>query len=68
MLGGQLATGPGRHADHQRNIELPARHVEYGRGVVDNLIQRQQAEIDRHDLHDRTHSAHRGAYARADES
>ena len=36
-------------------------------GVVDDLVQRQQAEVDRHDLDDRPHAAQRRADAGADE-
>ena len=68
MLGGELAAGAGRHADHQRHAELVARHVAHrGRGVED-LVEREQAEIHRHQLDDRAHAGHRGADARAGEA
>ena len=59
---------PRRHADHHRHVELAARHVEEGGGVVHDLVQRQQAEVDGHDLDDRPHPAQRRADARADEA
>ena len=67
MLRGQLPAGAGGHADDQRDAELSARHVPDRRRVVDDLIERQQAEVDRHHLDDRPHAAERGADAGADE-
>ena len=67
MLGGHLRPPPGRHAHHQRHTELSSRHVPDGRGVVDDLIERQQAEIDRHDLDDGAHPAQSRADAGPDE-
>ena len=68
MLGRELAAGAGGHADHERHVELTARHVQQrGRGVHD-LVERQQAEVDRHDLDDRSHPAERRADAGADEA
>ena len=65
MLGGKLAAGAGRHADHQRDAELISRHVAHrGRGIED-LIEREQAEIHRHQFDDRTHAGHRRADAGA---
>ena len=65
MLGGELAAGAGRHADHQRHAELVARHVAHcGRGVED-LVEREQAEIHRHQFDDRAHAGHRRADAGA---
>ena len=66
MLRGELTAGAGGHANHQRNVELAARHVKDGGGVVHDLVERQQAEVDRHDLDDRTHPAHRRADSGAD--
>ena len=45
VLSGQLSASPRRHADNQRDAELPARHVADRRGVVDDLVERQQAEV-----------------------
>ena len=47
--------------------ELAARHVAERRRVVHDLVEGQQAEVDRHDLDDRPHAAERGADAGADE-
>jgi hypothetical protein len=68
VLGGELAAGAGRHADHQRHAELVARHVTHGSGIVEDLVEREQAEIHRHQFDDRTHAGHRGADAGAGEA
>ena len=68
MLGRQLPTRAGGHADHHRCCELTARHVADGGGGVHDLIQRQQAEIHRHDLDDRAHSDHGRPNSRAGEA
>ena len=49
------------------HVELAAGHVQQGGGVVQDLVEREQAEVDRHDLDDRPHPAERGADAGADE-
>ena len=67
MLRGQLSSGPSGHANHERNIELAARHMQDRRGVIDDLIEGKQTEIYCHDFHDRTGATHRRANARADE-
>ena len=67
MLGRDLAARTGRHPDHERHAELIARHVTHGCRRVQNLVQRQQAEIDGHQLDDRSHAGHRSADARAGE-
>src|SRR6266700_3582552 len=67
VLGGELAAGPGGHADDQRDAELPTRHVQDRGGIVDDLVQRQQAEVDGHDLHDGPHTAQGGADSGTDE-
>ena len=68
MLGSKLAAGTGRHADHQRHAELISRHVAHRRRSVEDLIERQQAEIHRHQLDDRTHAGHRRSDAGAGKS
>ena len=68
MLSGDLASCTGRQADDHGHTELVARHVANGCGVVENLVQRQQAEIHRHQLHDRAHARHGGADAGAGEA
>ena len=50
MLRGKLPSTPRRHADDQRHADLAPRHVPQRRRVVDDLVERQQAEIDGHDL------------------
>lgn len=67
MLGTKLASGPGSHPDHQRHVELAAGHVQQGCGVVHDLVEGQEAEVDGHDLHDGSHPAERGADPGADE-
>jgi hypothetical protein len=64
VLGGELAAGAGGHADHQRHVELATGHVAQGGRVVEDLVQGQQAEVDRHDLHDRAQTAKGGTDAR----
>ena len=68
MLGGKLAAGAGRHPDHQWNAELISRHVAHGRRSIEDLVEREQAEIDRHHLDDRPHAGHRRADAGAGKS
>ena len=45
----------------------PPDMCEQRRGVVHDLVEREQAEVDGHDLDDRPHPAERGADAGADE-
>src|SRR5271165_851757 len=59
---------PGRHSDHQWHRELATRHVWDRGGIVDDLIEREQAEIDRHDLDDRPHAGECRADTGADKS
>jgi hypothetical protein len=68
MLGGKLTARPGRHADHQRGAELIARHVTYRRRRIEDLVERKQAEIDRHQLNNGAHAGHGRANARAGEA
>ncbi|GAA0922537.1 hypothetical protein GCM10009559_06150 [Pseudonocardia zijingensis] len=67
MLGGELAAGAGRDPHDERYGELAARHVQQGGGVVEDLVEREQAEVHRHDLDDRPHPAQGGADPGADE-
>src|SRR5579872_342704 len=67
MLRRELTAGARGHPDHQWNIELAARHVKDRRRVVDDLIQRQQAEVNRHDLDNRSHAVHRRSDSGPDE-
>ncbi len=68
VLGGQLVAGAVRGADHQRAAHLAAEHrADLGR-VVDDLVHRDEQEVDRHDLDDRPLAEHRRADAGADEA
>src|SRR6056297_2160270 len=68
MLRGQLLAGAGGHADHHGHAELSARHVPDRGGRVHDLVEREQAEIDRHQLHDRPQPGRRSTDARAGET
>jgi len=68
VLGGELSSCPGGHPDHERHGELAAGHVEQRGGVVDELVEREQGEVHRHDLDDRVHPSERRAYPRAGEA
>ena len=57
VLGSELATGTGGHADDERHVALPTGHVQQRGRVVDDLVEGEQAEVDRHDLDDRPHPA-----------
>ena len=63
MLGRQLAAGPCGHADDERNVELTTGHVQQGGGVVHDLVEGEQAEVDGHDLDDGAHAAEGGTDA-----
>ena len=56
-----------RAAEHDRDVELPAAHLEDLGGVVDDLIDRDQREVEGHELDDRPQPDHRGADADAGE-
>src|SRR5579864_1800081 len=68
VLSRELTPRTGSHSNYQWNIELTTRHVKDRRGVVHNLVEREQAEVDRHDLDDRPHSAQCRTDSGADES
>ena len=55
------------HAHHERHPDLAAEHVVDVGGVVDDLVHRQQREVDRHELDDRAQAAHRRADAHPDD-
>ena len=63
----ELAAPARRHAHDERHAELAVGHVPHRGGVVDDLVEREQAEVDGHDLDDRPHAAERRADAGADE-
>jgi len=68
MLRGELAAGAGRHADHQRHRHLAAGHVRDGGGVVQDLVEGEQAEVAGHDLDDGPQPGQRRTDAGADET
>ncbi|MBP2684865.1 MAG: hypothetical protein H6Q79_2904 [Deltaproteobacteria bacterium] len=49
----------GRHANDERHPRLASEHGMDLRYVVDDLVHRHQAEVDRHQLRDRPQAAHR---------
>jgi hypothetical protein len=65
--GAELVAAPARHPDHHRDPHLTVEHVRDRGGVVDDLVHRQQREVDGHDLDDRPQSRHRRADARPDD-
>jgi hypothetical protein len=67
VLRRELAPGPGGHADDERDAELATRHVAQSGGVVEDLVEGEEAEVPGHDLHDRAHAGDGGADAGADE-
>ena len=67
MLGCELASGTGGHADHDRHVQLPARHMAQRRRIVHDLVEGEQAEIHRHHLDDWPHAVQRRTDARAHE-
>lgn len=67
MLGCELPAGAGCHSDHDRDTDLSAGHMSQGCGVIDDLIERQQTDVDGHDFDDRSHAIHGRANASAHE-
>ncbi len=55
-----------RRANDQRHLGLAAVHVANFRRVIDDLIDRKEAEVHRHQLDYRPQPAHRSANAGAD--
>jgi hypothetical protein len=55
------------HANHHRHPHLAAEHVRDRGGVVDDLVHRQQGEVDGHDLDDRPQPSHGRADAHPDD-
>src|SRR5579864_7540726 len=66
MLCSHPSAAAGWDADHQRHRELSSGHMRYCRGVIDDLIERQKAEVYGHDFDDRPHTDHRRADAGTD--
>jgi hypothetical protein len=67
MLGCELPARTCGHSHNERDIELTAGHVEDRRGVVHDLIEREQTEVHGHDLHDGPQARHGRTDASADE-
>jgi len=67
VLRRDLLTSTSRHSHRERNCELAARHVPHRGGVVHDLIESKQAEVDRHHFDDGAHPSKGGADARSDE-
>ncbi len=63
----ELMAAASRHPDHHRHLRLAVEHVGDRRGMVDDLVQRQQREVDGHQLDDRPQATHRGADPGADD-
>jgi len=68
MSSRQLIAPPTWGANDQRNGALSTKHRIDFRGVIDNLIHRQDDEIDRHDLHNRAQPQHGGPRGHADKA
>ena len=66
VRGRQLIATTARGTNHQRDRALPAEHGIDFRGMIDNLIHRQDDEIDGHDLHDGTQPEHGGTGSHPD--
>src|SRR5712691_7642373 len=66
MLCTKLMARALRCAYNHRHLGVAAEHVMNLGGVVDDLIDREQAKIDRHQLDNRLEPAHRGADSGAD--
>src|SRR5713101_5945032 len=67
VLRRQLVAGAARHTDHHRHLGLAAEHVADLRRVVDDLVVRDQREVDGHQLHDGAQAQHRRADGGADD-
>src|ERR671915_403997 len=67
MGGAELVARALRHADHDRHLDLAAEHVADRRRVVDDLVHREQREVDGHDLDHRPQADHGRADAHADD-
>ncbi len=68
MRRSELLTAATRRPDHHGNCRLTAEHRVDFRRVVDDLVHRDDREVDRHDLDDGSQAQHRGTDRSADES
>ena len=66
MLGGCTEAGTNHRADDDRRFGLAAEHVSKLRGLVQNLIEANAHEIQKHQFRDGAHAAGGGADRRAD--
>ena len=67
VRGPELVAGALGHAHDERDADLAAEHVADVSGVVDDLVERQQREVDRHELDDGAQPGHGRADAHADD-
>ena len=65
--GAELVAAAARHPDHHWHLRLAVEHVWDRGGVVDDLVQREEAEVDGHQLDDRPQAVHRRPDAGADD-
>jgi len=68
VLGGELDPAAVGSPDHQRNLDLAAGEIADLRGVLDDLIDRQEREVHGHHLDDGPHAHHGHADGRSRES
>src|SRR5262249_47421464 len=61
MLRADLHRRTAGAAEHDRHVELPAAHLEDLRRVVDDLVDRDEREVERHEFDDRPEADHRRA-------
>ncbi|OPZ70925.1 MAG: hypothetical protein BWY82_01899 [Verrucomicrobia bacterium ADurb.Bin474] len=58
----------GRATDHDRAVDLAARHVANVGGIVDDLVERHVGEAPEHQFHNRPYSQHGGSDSHSDET
>ena len=61
MGGAELVAATARHADHHRHPHVAVEHVRDRGGVVDDLVECEQREVDGHQFDDRSQAGHRRA-------
>src|SRR5947209_1777846 len=59
MLRRDLISRTIRTAENDGHLKLPARHIEHLRGVIDDLIGREDREVPRHEFDHRPQPSHR---------
>src|SRR5579862_4850493 len=67
MLRATLCATAARHANHQGDARLPAKHIGELRRAVDDLVACQQTEVHRHEFGDGAQASERRANRRADD-